>query len=392
MKKVCILLMTLFATVAAVAQQARTIPYLESFENGLGDWRAVEGNGDNYNWRVTDFSSIPPIFASLGYFAHDGNSVLFSESVYDSVPLHPSNWVVSPIIELPAAISDSVKFSWWVKEFAAGTSDRYEVRIAEVYDTVIDTLHFSDVLFDETVSNTTYQQRSVSLSAYAGRWVRLAFHHYASQGSSLQIDYVSIGNDSLPLVRIEGPLVVDAGDTTTYIAQILGGSSNGLSFAWVCDSADYIEDMFYDTTRIMWSHSGVFRLGVAFTNVYGGDTAWMNVTVSNCGPFDTLPFVENFDTLSASRTCWKMIDGDGNGTAWTMEDEWAESNSVTFFGLLPMSDNWLISPPITLDGSSSQLLWQVRPASTLRPEEHYTVYISTGINPYDISRDRKSVV
>ncbi|MBR4331951.1 MAG: hypothetical protein IKP72_04685, partial [Clostridia bacterium] len=41
---------------------------------------------------------------------------------------------------------------------------------------------------------------------YAGLWVRLAFHHYNSTSSSLQVDYVSLGNDSLPMVRLTGPL------------------------------------------------------------------------------------------------------------------------------------------------------------------------------------------
>lgn len=377
--------MTMMAMAAAVAQPLRAIPYLESFENGLGDWSVIDGDGDGYGWRRVDFSSVPSMFAPLGYFAHDGNSVIYSESVNDSVPLNQSNWAISPIIEMPASISDSVKFSWWVKSFSASVGDRYEVRIATVYDTVVDTALFNNVLLDETVSFTSYQERSVSLSNYAGQWVRLAFHHFASNGSSLQIDYVSVGNDSLPMVRIVGPFGTDAGDTTTYYAQMLSGSTDGLTFTWISDSAEYIENMSNPTTRVVWSRGGVFRIGVVAENMYGTDTAWMDVSVSNCGLLDTLPFIEDFAAASLTRNCWKMIDSDGNGTAWTLEDGWAESNSVTFFGLVPMADNWLISPPIVLDGDGDLLSWQVRPASTTHPAEHYTVYVSTGSDPYDIS-------
>lgn len=125
MKKTYLLLLVLFAFGIANAQNFRTLPYAESFENGMGGWTACDGDGDGYNWRTVDFSSVPPIFAALGYFAHDGNAVLYSESALDTVPLHPSNWVVSPIFEIPASTSDTISFSWWVKGFASGKPDRY---------------------------------------------------------------------------------------------------------------------------------------------------------------------------------------------------------------------------------------------------------------------------
>ena len=379
--------MALMAMTAAVAQPVRAIPYLESFENGIGDWRTVDGDGDGYGWRRVDYSSVPSMFAPLGYFAHDGSSVLYSESVYDSVPLNPSNWAISPVIEIPASISDSVQFSWWVKAFASGVGDHYEVLLAMVNDTVVDTTRFTDLLFSETISANTYQQRSVNLSDYAGLWVRLAFHHYNSNGSSLQVDYVSVGNDSLPMVRLTGPLSIDAGDTATFMAQLLSGSTSGLTYSWICDDAGYMEYVIGAINRVVWNDGGLFRIGVVATNAFGSDTAWMDVVVSDCGLMDTLPFIENFDALSTTRNCWKMIDDDGNGTAWTMRDGWVESNSVTFFGLVPDADNWLISPPIALGGLNTQFTWQVRPANFSLPAEHYTVYVSTGNGDvYDMSR------
>lgn len=374
--------------VGVMAQTFRSIPYLESFEQGMNGWTVVDGDGDGLNWRAVDFSLVPPLFVPMGYFAHDGSVVLYSESADDTGALHPNNWVVSPIFEMPASISDSLRFSWWVKSFSTTKADRYEVRIgtvSSVYDTVVDTAQFTDVRLLDTVSFTSYQQRSVSLTGYEGMLVRVAFCHTGPSGSSLQIDYVSVGNDSLPVVAIEGPLGVDLYDTVTYTARLLHGSTDGLSFMWICDSADYNENPTADTTRLVWVQGGVMRLGLAAQNAYGSDTAWINVAVSNCGTIDALPFVESFADTSLTRSCWKMVDGDGNGTAWTLSNGWAESNSITFFGIIPMADNWLITPPIALGENLAQLLWQVRPKNTDYPNEHYSVYVGTGSDVYDLS-------
>lgn len=372
--------------VIATAQTGRSIPYWESFENGIGGWTVIDGDGDGYNWRVVDFSSIPPMFASLGYYAHEGMHVLYSESTDDSIPLSVSNWVVSPILEMPDNIPDSLKLSWWVKSLQPSMgSDRYEVRIAEVYDTMVDTTLFDVVLYDETVNYNTYQQRSVSLAGYEGMLVRLAFHHFSSQGSSLQLDDISVGNDSLPMVSIQGPTFVDVNDTVLFTATLLSGSTTGLTFSWISNSADFIESYNGDTTRMSWSNGGLFTVGVAVTNMFGSDTSWLEVTVNDCSIIDTLPFYEDFNNSSATRICWKMLDADGNGTAWTYANGWAESNSVTFFGLVPEADNWLISPPLMLGDEYRQLSWQVRPGNELLPAEHYTVYISTSADVFDTS-------
>lgn len=370
------------------AQTFRSIPYVESFEQGLNGWTVVDGDGDGINWRAADFSTLPPMFVPLGWYAYDGSAVLFSESVDDTVPLSPSNWVVSPIFEMPASISDSLQFSWWVKSFSTTKPDRYEVRIgtvSSVYDTMVDTAQFSDVRMMDTVNFTSYQQRSISLTGYEGMLVRVAFHHTGHGGSSLQIDYVSVGNDSLPMVAIDGPLGVDLYDTATYTARLLRGSTDGLSYLWICDSADYNESPTADSTRLVWVQGGVVRLGLAAQNVYGSDTAWVYVAVSNCGTIDELPFVERFADTSLTRSCWKMVDGDSNGRAWTLHNGWAESNSITLFGLAPMADNWLITPPIALGENYAQLLWQARPKNVDYPNEHYSVYIGTGNDPYDLT-------
>lgn len=365
------------------AQHRVSVPYAESFENGLAGWQTIDGDGDGLNWRAVDFSTIPPsIAAIIGYFAFDGNHVVYSESVSDNgTPLQVSNWLISPAMTLPS--SDSTLLSWWVKTCVADANDIYEVRIGTVYDTIVDTLDYIDVLFTDTVSNTVYKQRSLNISDYAGMLVRVAFHHIGGS-SSLQLDNVVVGNDSLPLVSIVGPMGIDINDTATYIASWVSGSTDGLYYEWICDDADYIEDMGGgDTIRIVWTQGGLRRVGLVATNSYGTDTVWMEVAVSNCGVVDTFPFHETFSLSSTTLACWKMFDGDADGTAWTIGDGEATSLSTTFYGMYPEQDNWLITPPLSPNGDMLQLSWQVKPHSDSYSREHYSVLVSNGGNVYD---------
>ena len=148
MKKYCFALFGLLLAGSVEAQNYRSIPYHEGFEEGLSGWQVVDGDGDGLNWRVVDFSAVPPAFEYLGYFAQEGTHVLYSESAADlGSTQSPSNWAVSPIFEMPAELSDSLTLTWWVKAFApASGGDHYEVRIGVVTDTVVDTADYYLVL------------------------------------------------------------------------------------------------------------------------------------------------------------------------------------------------------------------------------------------------------
>ncbi len=383
--KTCLTALALIFCLTAKAQNVTTFPYVESFENGLNGWTVVDLDGNNDNWFVFDFSQFPPIMAELlGYIAYDGTHTLYSEPTNESIA---SDWAISPVLELPTI--DSLYLSWYVKCLNTdGIGEPYDVRISLVTDSEIDTSNFNTVLFSEATASTSYLYHSVDLTEYMGQNVRIAFHHYKNNNNpstSIWLDYIFIGNDSLPMAQINGPEDIDANDITNYTAQVVSGSTDGLTYYWFCDDADIV-DPFADTVQIIWYASGIYQLGLEVTNTYGSYTAWKTVVVGDCAVIDDFPFTETFDTLSTTRACWSMIDADEGGEAWVFNDSCATSSSISFFGMFPDQDNWLISPKIALDDNYYVLTWQVRPKDSILTAEHYGVYISTGSNPYDMSQ------
>lgn len=124
-------------------------------------------------------------------------------------------------------------------------------------------------------------------------------------------------------------------------------------------------------------------------NYYGNFSyyAWIDsVMVSEINASDectvTLPYTETFDTMP---TCWTIIDGDGDGFSWEIENYFGVSvfHSKSYMnnvGVLT-PDNWLISPQITLPSNSNyEVSWSARPQDVNYPAEHYGLYISTTTN------------
>ena len=98
-------------------------------------------------------------------------------------------------------------------------------------------------------------------------------------------------------------------------------------------------------------------------------------------------FFEDFEEFTIP-TGWITIDGDGDGYFWehsSVQNEFAgheSDGSVASFsyinedGLSLAPDNWLISPTISLSGTSSLTYW-FRIGDASYTEDHYGVYIST---------------
>ena len=165
--------MTVINVMTACAD-VTTLPYLESFELGLGCWSVVSAPASDVSWDV---------FATS---AHDGTHVALSYS-YDSYgALNADTWLISPKFDLPVT-TDGITFSWW--EIAdEDYPDSYSVAISTTTD---DTSAFT-VIRPMQQAAGEWTQRYVDLSAYAGQNVYLAFHHQDYDMNYLFIDEVEL--------------------------------------------------------------------------------------------------------------------------------------------------------------------------------------------------------
>lgn len=117
----------------------------------------------------------------------------------------------------------------------------------------------------------------------------------------------------------------------------------------------------------------------AYFEADGGD--------DDCPTITSFPWNATFDE---SLSCWKTVDADGDGYNWMNYQDYAVSESYSYFdgtnqGLTP--DNWLISRRIQIPSSGTyNLSWTARGLNDDYFNEHYSVYVSTtGDNPSNFS-------
>ena len=156
-------------------------PWTESFENDLSCWSVIDGDGDGNDW-----------FWATGA-AYDGTLSMGSYSYNSELggALNANNLLITPFISLPATGSYDLNF--YVR--CGNTSYPDDIAVKLTTGAGTNYSDFNITLMPLTsISSTTYQQYSVSLAAYHGQTVRIAFQHNTYDGYYLLLDAVSITN------------------------------------------------------------------------------------------------------------------------------------------------------------------------------------------------------
>ena len=164
----------------------------------------------------------------------------FANNVADSAAFSTSwtsptgqgdDWMWTPAITLTGS---NINLSWNALAYDPAYPDGYEVRI--MVDPTVPSgsngvlgnmVSASTLLFSVGAENTTWTPRSISLAAYAGQTVRIAFRNHSTDMFLLLIDDIIVENlCTLPTIACGGNLTVgtDAGVCSATItnAQLLG--------------------------------------------------------------------------------------------------------------------------------------------------------------------------
>lgn len=167
-----------------------TLPWSEGFESfgsRIDCWTFVDADGDGYGWT----NEMNPLFEG-----HNSSSSIASASYIQGVgALRPNNWLISPEIELPAG--QDITLSWFEKsQDPSYITEHYSVYISTTGANPSD---FGTPIFSNTISSSGWAQQSVSLNAYRGQTVRIAFrHHNSANHYWLVIDDIRIDAESDP--------------------------------------------------------------------------------------------------------------------------------------------------------------------------------------------------
>ena len=186
MKKILLLCAAATAMITASAQQ---VLLEEEFDNGTipETWLNVDADGDGYKWAAIDSLLV-------GHKGNDGCA--YSQSFVNNVGAkHPDNWLITPQITLSGNCTLTYFVAGQDKNYAA---EHYGVFLSE---TGTQTTDFTETLIDETLPNGTneYHEKTIDLSAYAGKAVYLAFRHYnISDMYMLKLDGVKVESSEQP--------------------------------------------------------------------------------------------------------------------------------------------------------------------------------------------------
>ncbi len=163
-----------------------TLPYTESFAEGIGSF-AIDnvslGEGISYVWK------------------HDATNKYMKASAYNKKAIASEAWLVSPKINLENDQDDvTLTFDQWINYF---TTPAEEIKL-KVYD-VNGNGTWNDVVISYPTETKSWETATVSLKAYAGKTIKLAFVYTSTEASAgtWEIKNLSIVSGTVGIDAVE---------------------------------------------------------------------------------------------------------------------------------------------------------------------------------------------
>ena len=348
------------------APQAVTTLLQEGFDSTTlpSGWQSVDADADGHEWDP-DWD---------GSFAYAGNSCIASASfLYLEGSLTPDNWLISPSVSIPSG-SGNIVLEYYVKgQNPNALSENYSIyAIGNNNDTTL--------VYTEVINNGQWAVRSISLNAFKGRSVKIAFrHHNCTNQFWLMLDelhlYQNTQNEVVPNVeQIEFETIIGESRVSYFQIFTVGVTSNvqvqtAAPFMVSTNGSD-----FATTVSLPASGGDVYvcymptQAGSQQGNVAISATNATTVQVALIGTaFDcasrTSNFIENFDKNSTTIPCWKIIDGNGDDKTFDLIENNRDASKWIFYyrySEVNPADDWLLSPSLNIrQGDSLHLTYSV---------------------------------
>ncbi|MCF8318504.1 MAG: choice-of-anchor J domain-containing protein [Haliscomenobacter sp.] len=171
----------LFICLLAALNVSAQVLYEQNFESGLAGMILINNDGLTPNNPTLYPNAWNIINASWG----NGTMIAVSTSWY--VPAgQADDWMITPIISITNA---SAILEWEAKTYEAGYPDGYEVLISTT-DTLM--ASFTNTAFSVVAETTTWSSHSVSLAAYNGMDIYIAFRNNSNDMNILGVDNIKV--------------------------------------------------------------------------------------------------------------------------------------------------------------------------------------------------------
>lgn len=364
-------LLFVLATLFAYAMNAQTL-FSEDFESGsLSQWTVVDNDNDGYEWED---------YFGEGY-GHNESSCVSSASYINSVgALNPDNWLITAQpIAIPAT---GYALSWYVAAMDANYyAEHYSVYVSTSNE--VSAMSSATPVYQATLTSADWVQNMVSLDAYAGQSVYIAFrHHNVTDMYWMHLDDISVAfvstTPEIALAAIDVPVHVDVNSGFNVKGTVTNLSSTALTSYEVTYTINGVTSAAYTVSGINVAMGGThnFTHNVPAVVTTAGETT-ITVTVANpngvadntadnsisqaaiaCGPVTEFPYNEGFeDGVLAS--CWNSVSLSGNGE-WSDGYEYINYYGADYYFEANSGVNAAMS-----SGSAGDMNFLVSPAFTL---------------------------
>ena len=240
---------------------AESLPWIETFDNGTACWYKPEGS----------------LFGELDWVGTQHNDHLWINIGQDTL----GSWIMSKAITIPTDTSLLPSLGWRVATTTTSFVHVYSMLVCN-NDNYTDTSAYTTLFTDSSTHPHFYYHYdtlSVSLADYAGQTIHIAIHNQNSTYNywwidALYFDDIRIYNAVNPAVSVSADNnMLFFGDTATFTATLLEGSTDSLSFLW---HSSLLDTSFYAGNTISLCYglaSGTDIVSVTATNIYGSGIA-----------------------------------------------------------------------------------------------------------------------
>ena len=150
-------------------------PYVENFENGLGDWYIIDEDhsGKQHNWKLMESG-----FDSEYCLGHD----------HDTIETYQKSWAISRPLHFDVDMFYTLKY--WNKISGLSTNDHSGIYVADNTGHIPTPADFIP-LFENDGNTSDWAENEINLNAYAGHNIYLAFG-YEGYGHDWLIDSITL--------------------------------------------------------------------------------------------------------------------------------------------------------------------------------------------------------
>ena len=303
------------------------------FEAGFpSDWTVIDNDGDGNQWGVYNSS------ASFD-FTHYGavGAGIFTNYASNN------DYLITPLIEIPSNTASSI-FSFWAKSHSSSYPEDFVARIST------DGTNFTS-LGSTTSASSDWTQYSYDISSYIGQSVYLALHCVSTWGYYLMADDFLV-TASLNASPLDAEFYASFTSGSVPITVDFTDLSTGSPTSWSWTFGDGGTSTLQNPTHT-YENPGLYTVSLIVSDGSDSETETKTDYIDIAVPAANTLLTESFETYLPSD--WTVIDNDGDGNQWGRFSDDGHDGSISM-GVQwnnAGSDDWLITPQLTLTANCS---------------------------------------